>query len=91
MVTIGMVLTLCGAAVSLIALSLLAGERCPRCGVAGVLTTTHHILDEAPGLSLTLRRCRQCDECGAVVEDIQELGDSPHLPSIGRLVGTLGR
>jgi hypothetical protein len=92
MVTIGMLLTFCGAAVTLIALRLLSGECCPRCGVAGSLTTTHYAVEESPGVSLLLRRCRQCDECEAIVEDIQELGDSPHLPSIGRrLAGTIGR
>ena len=89
---VGWALTMTGGVIALGGLFALRRETCPRCGATGSLTTTHRAIEDAPGIGFMLRLARQCDDCGAVVEETHDT--AVPIGSIGltrRLVGILAR
>lgn len=89
---VGLALTVTGAVVALGGLFALRRETCPRCGATGSLTTTHRVIEDAPGLGFMLRLARQCDDCGAVVEEIHDTAVPVGVVGLSRrLVGILAR
>lgn len=88
----GFALTIAGTVIGLYGLLAMRRETCPRCGAVGTLTTTHRVIDEAPGLGFTLRLARRCEECGAVVEEIRDASKPPGATRLSRrMVGVLAR
>ena len=80
MAMVGLILTLGGASMACLALTLLRAECCPRCGTAGTLTTVEELTEEIPGCDTTVRRRRHCEGCDALIEDGRVLAKPARLP-----------
>ena len=67
--TVGMILSLAGAALAAVALLRLRTHGCPICGSVGALDATIRPIQDLPGHRPTVTRSIRCRDCGARVEE----------------------
>ncbi len=67
--TVGMVLTLIGAAVAAVTLLRIRSHRCPICGTVGPLDVAILPINDIPGHRPAVARSIRCRDCGARVEE----------------------
>ena len=87
MATIGIVLSVGGAAAAFVALRLMRAESCPTCGAVGSLVVLRLVTEDAAALGLNVVRYRRCAECGAVLKDrrpAERTTDRPRLSALAQ-------
>ena len=88
---VGILLSVSGVSIALLALQRLRGESCPSCGTLGTLAVIEKTIEELPGGRATLAQFRQCRRCGASVTEREPLPPVTRWPRLSMLVHYIDR